>query len=89
MTDGQGWNKLNEAEQSIIENCGTEPPFSGEFVNHKGDGTYTCARCNAPLFSSETKFDSRSGWPSFDDVLPGAVKEITDADGHYYQLGKD
>ena len=86
MSDSQNWNKLNPAEKHIIENCGTEPPFSGEFVNHKADGTYTCARCNAPLFDSETKFDSRSGWPSFDDALPGAVKELPDADGRRVEI---
>ncbi len=45
----------------------TEPPFSGEFVHTKDDGKYHCAVCDAPLFSSETKFDSDSGWPSFTD----------------------
>jgi peptide methionine sulfoxide reductase msrA/msrB len=86
MSDSQNWNKLSSAEQHVIANCGTEPPFSGEFVNHKADGTYTCARCNNPLFASDTKFDSRSGWPSFDDSLEGAVRELPDEDGRRVEI---
>lgn len=65
----------------IVEGCGTERAFTGKYLKHKATGTYTCTRCGAPLFDSKTKFDSRSGWPSFDQSLPGAVKEVTDADG--------
>jgi len=72
---------LTPDEQRIIVGKGTEPPFSGKYVNHKADGTYACRRCGSPLFNSDAKFDSRSGWPSFDDALPGAVKEVEDADG--------
>ena len=72
---------LTPEEQRIIVGKGTEPPFSGKYVNHKADGTYACRRCGTPLFGSDAKFDSRSGWPSFDDTLPGAVKEVPDADG--------
>ncbi|MBU0553137.1 bifunctional methionine sulfoxide reductase B/A protein [Myxococcota bacterium] len=75
------WKQLSPEAAHVIEQCGTERPFSGEFVHHKADGTYTCARCGAPLFPSKAKFDSRSGWPSFDDALPGAVLEKPDADG--------
>jgi len=72
---------LTNLEKHVIEDKGTEAPFSGRFVHHKEDGTYTCKRCGKPLFKSGAKFDSRSGWPSFDDAIPGAVKELPDADG--------
>ncbi|MDP6945147.1 MAG: peptide-methionine (R)-S-oxide reductase, partial [Myxococcota bacterium] len=61
--DGSGWRTLSKAEAQVVEQCGTERPFSGRFVHHKETGTYTCTRCGAPLFASSTKFDSRSGWP--------------------------
>jgi len=80
-TDDHGWRDLGPEASRVVEACGTERPFSGRFVDHKEAGTYTCTRCGAPLFHSETKFDSRSGWPSFDDGLPGAVHELPDADG--------
>jgi peptide methionine sulfoxide reductase msrA/msrB len=86
MSDTKSWNNLSGAERHVIENCGTEPAFSGEFVNHKADGTYTCARCNTPLFASDTKFDSRSGWPSFDNSLEGAVRELPDEDGNRVEI---
>jgi peptide methionine sulfoxide reductase msrA/msrB len=72
------WRQLSPAEARIVESCGTEPAFSGKYLTHKAKGTYTCTRCGAPLFRSETKFDSRSGWPSFDQGLPGAIRELPD-----------
>ncbi|MEM9336867.1 MAG: peptide-methionine (R)-S-oxide reductase MsrB [Patescibacteria group bacterium] len=58
----------------VAREGGTEAPFVGEYVNTKDDGMYHCAVCDAPLFSSETKFDSKSGWPSFTDPAhEGAV----------------
>lgn len=73
--------KLTELEKHVIEEKGTEKPFTGRFVHHKEEGTYTCKRCGEPLFKSNAKFDSHSGWPSFDDAIPGAVREVPDADG--------
>jgi len=73
--------ELTPLERHVIEDKGTEKPFSGRFVHHKESGTYTCKRCGASLFKSSAKFDSHSGWPSFDDAIPGAVKEVPDADG--------
>ena len=67
-------NTLNEFEKNVIERKGTERAFSGEYCNHKEEGTYTCKKCNTPLFSSKAKFDSGTGWPSFDDAFKGAVK---------------
>ncbi len=57
--------KLTPEQYRITRECGTEPPFSGEYVNNHDAGTYRCVACGNPLFSSETKFNSDSGWPSF------------------------
>ena len=75
------WKKLTPKEEAVIVHKGTERPFTGEYVDHHEDGTYTCRRCGAPLYRSDTKFDSSCGWPSFDDAIDGAVQEIPDADG--------
>ena len=63
------YNKLNSQEERVIVDKATEPPFSGEYDNFYADGTFICRRCNAPLFSSKSKFDSGCGWPSFDENL--------------------
>lgn len=73
--------ELTDKEAYVIERKGTEAPFSGKFVNHKEEGTYTCKRCDSPLFTSVAKFNSRTGWPSFDNAIPDAVQQIPDADG--------
>ena len=75
------YRKLTPEEERIIEHKGTEVPFLGKYYKHNENGIYTCKRCGAPLFRSKDKFESHSGWPSFDDEVPGAVKRITDADG--------
>lgn len=60
------WQQILSAEQySVLRLKGTEPPFSGKYYKTKEEGIYHCAGCGSPLFSSETKYDSGSGWPSF------------------------
>lgn len=75
------YKRLTMEEERVIVNKGTEMPYSGKYYNHFEDGTYTCKRCGAKLFMSDTKFESGCGWPSFDDAIDGAVLEKPDADG--------
>lgn len=65
-----------------MRGMGTEPPFSGKYVDTKTDGTFSCANCGNPLFSGKTKFESKNaglrGWPSFSEALPGSIKMMPD-----------
>ncbi len=72
------YNSLTPEEQRVILHEGTERPFSGKYNDHKGAGIYTCKQCDEPLFKSESKFESGTGWPSFDDAVPGAIREVAD-----------
>ena len=77
--DESEWRKRLSPEQyRVLREKGTEPPFTGEYLEVDSDGTFTCAACGNPLFSSDAKFDSGTGWPSFDEALPGAVEYHTD-----------
>ena len=69
---------LTEEQKNILFNEGTERPFSSILLNEKRKGFYHCANCGAKLFSSNSKFDSRTGWPSFTEALPGAFKTKID-----------
>jgi methionine-R-sulfoxide reductase len=75
------YNNLTQEEAQIILNKGTEKPFTGEYNDFFQTGTYICKHCNAPLYNSDDKFESRCGWPSFDDEIENAVRRQPDADG--------
>ena len=77
-TEEEWKKKLSPEEYKVLRQKGTETPFSGKYVYGKSAGTYNCRACGNPLFSSEAKFDSKTGWPSFDEALPNAVKHIPD-----------
>lgn len=75
FSDEQLKKKLTPKQYHIMREQGTETPFTGKFLHNEESGMYTCAACGAELFSSDTKFDSGSGWPSFYDVASkGNVK---------------
>ncbi len=79
----QEWREELTAEQyHILRQAGTERPFTGKYVNMEDEGVYTCAGCGANLFSSETKFHSGSGWPSFWDVIDQGNVELKEDLSH-------
>ena len=75
------FNDLTPEEERVIVYKGTERPFTGEYEDFYIEGTYMCRRCNTPLYTSDSKFHSGCGWPSFDQEIPGAVKKTLDYDG--------
>ena len=71
-------NNLTKEQKDILFNEGTEKPFSSALLHEKRKGFYHCANCGNKLFSSDSKFDSGTGWPSFSEALPGAFKTKID-----------
>lgn len=77
--DQNAWKeKLTPEQYRVLREGGTEAPGSGALLHEKRAGTYTCVACGNELFASDAKFESGTGWPSFDQALPGAVKYIED-----------
>jgi peptide-methionine (R)-S-oxide reductase len=75
-------DKLNQEQYEVCFLKGTETPFSGKYVNNHEKGVYECVVCHQPLFSSDTKFDSSTGWPSFDDPMNKENIELQEDSSH-------
>ena len=75
-TDRQWRDELTPAQYEVLRRKGTEPPFTGGYVHTKDDGMYRCAGCGVALFSSDAKFDSGTGWPSFTEPAASANIEL-------------
>jgi peptide-methionine (R)-S-oxide reductase len=86
MSDDQDWQKKLSPEQyNILRQKGTEPAFSGALLHEKGTGDYVCAACGSVLFKSDTKFDSGSGWPSFNNPANTKAVKLKEDDSHGMQ----
>jgi peptide-methionine (R)-S-oxide reductase len=77
-TEAEWRVRLDPEEFRVLRKGGTEPAWTGEYVDTKTRGVYRCRACGAELFDSATKFDSHCGWPSFESCVTGAVKEVED-----------
>jgi len=78
MNEDEIKNKLTTEQYKVLREKGTEAPFSGKFVHKSMDGIYRCVVCGNEIFSSDSQFDSGTGWPSFDKAITGAVKQTED-----------
>ena len=74
--DARWREQLSDEQYKVLREKGTERPFTGEYVHTKDDGIYRCAACGAELFSSDTKFDSGTGWPSFTEPIVADAVEL-------------
>ena len=82
-TEEQWRDELTPEQYEILRRQGTEPPFTGKYVYSKEDGIYRCAACGNELFSSDTKFDSGTGWPSFYDAAAESKVELRPDNSHF------
>jgi len=78
--------RLSPEEYRVLREKGTEAPYTGAYLKEERDGTYVCAACGNPLFDSNAKFDSGSGWPSFDRAIAGSVQLIEDHTEHMARM---
>ncbi len=81
-SDEQWREELSPEQYEVLRRKGTEPPFTGRYVHTKEDGTYRCAGCGAELFSSDAKFESGTGWPSFYEPAANANIELVEDHSH-------
>eukprot|EP00276_Gloeochaete_wittrockiana_P020033 CAMPEP_0184358388 /NCGR_PEP_ID=MMETSP1089-20130417/114484_1 /TAXON_ID=38269 ORGANISM="Gloeochaete wittrockiana, Strain SAG46.84" /NCGR_SAMPLE_ID=MMETSP1089 /ASSEMBLY_ACC=CAM_ASM_000445 /LENGTH=103 /DNA_ID=CAMNT_0026696699 /DNA_START=255 /DNA_END=563 /DNA_ORIENTATION=- len=86
LSESEWRAKLTPEQFRVLRQKGTEYAGTGKYNKHKEKGVYHCAGCDAPLFTSETKFDSGCGWPAFFDNIPGAVKRNVDEDGRRIEI---
>jgi peptide-methionine (R)-S-oxide reductase len=82
ITDAEWRERLDPERYAVLRNKGTERPFTGEYYDVKDDGVYRCAGCGAELFSSDTKYDSGSGWPSFYAAMNPEAVELHEDRSH-------
>jgi peptide-methionine (R)-S-oxide reductase len=83
LTDEEWRERLTAEQYHILRQQGTERPFTGKYVDEHTDGVYTCAGCGAELFRSSDKFDSGSGWPSFDQPAIQEAVELREDNSHF------
>ena len=82
-TQEQWREELTPDRYQVLREKGTEPPFTGEYTYSKADGMFRCGACDAPLFSSDTKFESGTGWPSFYEPAVAEAVELRDDRSHF------
>lgn len=82
ISEDEWRKKLTPEQYAVLRQKATEAPFSGALLHNQQQGTYRCAACGQLLFTSETKFDSGSGWPSFYDVANNGAVELKDDTSH-------